>query len=110
MATEYCIRILLKDLYSRHHDHLSKNDAEAIKLYGADAVNGVIEMKAVRIINNSASTTKIDTEAGFRWRCSRRKYLTQNLNAATPVENGAPSGKYTVMILFQIDADGGVKT
>ncbi len=87
-----------------------KNDAEAIKLYGADAVNGVIEMKAVRIINNSASTTKIDTEAGFPggdvvW----RKYLTQNLNAATPVENGAPSGKYTVMILFQIDADGSVK-
>lgn len=87
-----------------------KNDAEAIKLYGADAVNGVIEMKAVRIINNSASTTKIDTEAGFpggdvAW----RKYLTQNLNAATPVENGAPSGKYTVMILFQIDADGSVK-
>lgn len=87
-----------------------KNDAEAIKLYGADAVNGVIEMKAVRIINNSASTTKIDTEAGFpggdvAW----RKYLTHNLNAATPVENGAPSGKYTVMILFQIDADGSVK-
>ena len=34
------------------------------------------------------------------------KFLTRNLNANTPVDNGAPSGKYNVLIQFVVDKEG----
>jgi protein TonB len=34
------------------------------------------------------------------------KFLTRNLNANTPVDNGAPTGKYTIIIQFVVDKDG----
>lgn len=35
-----------------------------------------------------------------------RKFLEQNLNAATPVNYGAPAGQYTVLIQFVVDKSG----
>jgi hypothetical protein len=35
-----------------------------------------------------------------------RKFLQKNLNAATPVDSGAPAGQYTVMTQFIVDKDG----
>lgn len=35
-----------------------------------------------------------------------RKYLERNVNAAVPVDNGAPAGIYKVMVQFIVNADG----
>lgn len=34
------------------------------------------------------------------------KYLQRNLNSSLPVENGAPAGKYTVVVSFIVSKDG----
>jgi len=52
---------------------------------------------------------KVEIEAAFpggdiAW----RKYLTNNLNANTPVDNGAPAGKYTVYVQFVVDKEGNI--
>ncbi len=36
------------------------------------------------------------------------KYLERNLNRDLPVDNGAPPGKYTVIVSFIVDKDGGI--
>ena len=36
------------------------------------------------------------------------KYLERNLNRDLPVENGAPPGKYTVIVSFIVDKTGGI--
>ncbi len=36
------------------------------------------------------------------------KYLQRNLNSSLPVENGAPSGKYTVVVSFIVSKDGSI--
>lgn len=52
---------------------------------------------------------KVEVEAEFpggngAW----RNYLTKNLNASTPVDNGAPEGTYTVIIKFIVSKDGSI--
>lgn len=52
---------------------------------------------------------KVETEARFpggeqQW----RSYLEKNLNANTPVDNGAPVGKFTVLVQFIVDREGKV--
>jgi protein TonB len=52
---------------------------------------------------------KVEIEASFKggegaW----RKYLERNLNAATPVDNGAPEGTYTVWVQFVVDREGAI--
>lgn len=52
---------------------------------------------------------KVEVEAGFpggenQW----RKYLERNLDANSPVENGAPEGSYTVVIQFIVDKEGNI--
>ena len=37
-----------------------------------------------------------------------KKYLTRTLNAATPVDNGAPAGTYTVVVQFVVSKDGSI--
>lgn len=36
------------------------------------------------------------------------KYLQRNLNSSLPVDNGAPAGKYTVIVSFIVDKNGGI--
>ncbi len=36
------------------------------------------------------------------------KYLERNLNSNVPVDNGAPSGRYTVVLSFIVDKTGGI--
>lgn len=52
---------------------------------------------------------KVEIEASFpggsqAW----LNFLTKTINAATPVENGAPAGTYTVVIQFVVDKDGNI--
>lgn len=50
---------------------------------------------------------KVEIEASFKGGESAwRKYLERNLNANTPVDNGAAEGTYTVWIQFVVDRDG----
>ncbi len=37
-----------------------------------------------------------------------KKYLERNLNAGLPAENGAQSGKYTVLVSFVVDREGNI--
>lgn len=51
--------------------------------------------------------TKVDVEAAYpggdeAW----RSFLIKNLNANVPVDNGSPSGKYTVIVKFIVSRDG----
>lgn len=50
---------------------------------------------------------KVEKEASFpggdkAW----MQFLTKNLNGATPLEHGAPNGKWTIWIQFIVDEDG----
>jgi periplasmic protein TonB len=49
---------------------------------------------------------KVEIEAAYEgdW----RKFLERNLNASTPVDNGAPEGTYTVIVQFIVDKQGNV--
>lgn len=52
---------------------------------------------------------KVEVEASFpggerEW----RKYLERNLDANTPVDNGAPEGSYTVVVQFIVDKEGNI--
>ncbi len=52
---------------------------------------------------------KVESEAAFRGGESAwRKYLERNLNANTPVDNGAPEGSYTVWVQFIVDKEGNI--
>ena len=51
--------------------------------------------------------TKVDVEAAYpggdeAW----RNFIIKNLNPNVPVDNGSPSGKYTVIIKFIVSRDG----
>ena len=63
--------------------------------------------------SNDSSDSKIfdrvEIEASFpggdqAW----RNFLEKTINAATPVENGAPAGTYTVIIQFVVDKNGNI--
>jgi periplasmic protein TonB len=50
---------------------------------------------------------KVEVEATFKGGESAwRRYLERNLNANTPVDNGAPEGQYTVWVQFIVDREG----
>lgn len=51
--------------------------------------------------------SKVEKEASFPgglpgW----RDYLINNLNADVPIKNGAPVGKYTILVQFKVCTDG----
>ncbi|MBX2887054.1 MAG: energy transducer TonB [Ferruginibacter sp.] len=53
--------------------------------------------------------TKVEVEASFpggdrAW----RRYLQNNLDANTPIDNGAPEGTYTVIVRFVVSKDGSI--
>jgi hypothetical protein len=72
----------------------------------ASAIAQVTE-PADSIIVDARVFEKLEVEASFPggyqgW----KQYLEKNLDAATPVDNGAPAGKYTVLVKFIVNRDG----
>lgn len=63
---------------------------------------GVIEKPA----EPQGPWTKVEVEA--RCACDWERFLRKNLDPQVPVDNGAPAGKYTVIIQFVVDIDGSV--
>ena len=53
--------------------------------------------------------TSVQIEAEFPGGpAARTKYLQRNLNSSLPAENGAPEGKYTVVVSFLVDKSGNI--
>ncbi|MBK6935634.1 MAG: energy transducer TonB [Chitinophagaceae bacterium] len=101
---------------------------EAIKKYGDKGKAGVVEITLKKsetpdgvippppppgetLQNNDESKIfdRVEVEASFpggdqMW----RKYLERTLNPNIPVDNGAPEGKFTVVIQFVVDKEGNI--
>lgn len=72
---------------------LNAQDPTPVNAPATDSLPGIFE--------------KVEVEASFPggeqgW----REFLEQNLDAAVPVKNRAPAGKYTVMIQFVVNKEG----
>ncbi len=85
---------------------------EGIKDQGI-AVPVVDEGKAVVVVkdetNYDQTFTKVEVEASFKGgEAAWRKYLERNLNASAPVDNGAPTGQYQVIVQFIVDKEGNI--
>jgi protein TonB len=64
---------------------------------------GIIEENRVKEPDIWTSV-EVDAKFNGNW----EKFLIKNLNANVPVDNGAPAGKYNVLIKFVVDLDGNV--
>jgi periplasmic protein TonB len=72
-----------------------------------DEGKGVVEEKKEEDENKVFE--KVEIEASFKGgEAAWRKYLERNLNANTPVDNGAPEGTYTVWVQFIVDKGGAI--
>jgi protein TonB len=69
-----------------------------------DGKKGIIEQQVVK--EPEIWTGPVQVEISFKgdW----GKFLERNLRGNVPVDNGAPAGKYTVLIQFVIDQEGKV--
>jgi hypothetical protein len=61
------------------------------------------------VIADGNTFLQVDSEASFPggfdgW----RKFLEKNLNPNVPVDNGAPTGLFTVLVQFVVDIDGSI--
>lgn len=95
-------------------EDLIKAKIDVIKTAGAideDIVVSHILDEGKDIIENKLTKdpdifTKVEIDAKFdgNW----EKFLLRNLNADIPVDNGAPTGNYSVIMQFVVDIDGNV--
>ncbi|MDQ3551319.1 MAG: energy transducer TonB [Bacteroidota bacterium] len=59
--------------------------------------------------NYDQTFTKVEVEAKFQGgEAAWRNYLTRNLNASAPIDNGANPGQYTVVVQFIVDKEGNI--
>ena len=79
-------------------------DEGIIALQNLDDGKDLIEVKNTR--DPDEPFTKVEIPALFNgnW----EKFLLRNLNADIPVDNGAPTGNYSVIMQFVVDIDGNV--
>lgn len=78
-------------------------------------VQAPVEDKGTQIVEAPKSNdedkifTKVENEAAFPGgEAAWRRYLEKNLNASTPVDNGAPEGTYQVIVRFIVSKDGSI--
>ena len=86
---------------------LLQKDEEVIQAPVEDKGTQVVEVK--KEDDENKVFNKVEVEAEFpggngAW----RNYLTKNLNASTPVDNGAAEGTYTVVVRFIVSKDGSI--
>lgn len=83
----------------------SENKTEVVQAPVEDKGTAVVEVK--KEDDENKVFTKVEVEAAFpggdaAW----SNYLSRNLNADVPVENGAPEGTYKVTVRFIVSKDG----
>lgn len=72
-----------------------------------DAGKGVVE--APKVEDENKVFEKVEVDATFvGGESAWRRFLERNLNPSAPVDNGAPSGTYTVVVQFIVDKGGNV--
>ena len=69
-----------------------------------DDPKGLIEPKIEKDKNEIKTTVDVPARFEGNW----VKFLQKNLNPETPVINGAPTGRYSVIVQFVVDIDGNV--
>ena len=85
----------------------SDNKTQIVQAPVEDKGTQVVE--APKADDENKIFTKVENEAEFpggqgAW----GNYLRKNLNANTPVDNGAPEGTYTVIVRFIVSKDGSI--
>jgi hypothetical protein len=99
-------------------------DKSATDKYGSHGKNGVVEIitknTVEEIITKKNAPENIKTKEVVVYTHAQRmpsfpggpeawqKFLEKNLNTTLPVDKGAPPGKYTVVVSFQVDVEGNV--
>lgn len=78
-------------------------------------VQAPVEDKGTQVVEAPKSDdedkifTKVENEAAFPGgEAAWRRFLEKNLNASTPVDNGAPEGSYQVIVRFIVSKDGSI--
>lgn len=72
-------------------------------LHQIDGGTGIIDDKLTKE-TGPAETVDIDAKFDGNW----KRFLETNLDAEVPVENGAPEGRYSVVVRFVVDTDGNI--
>jgi protein TonB len=94
-----------RDLQDAKIDLKTQGGVDDVGLVGSDPLGdgkGLIEDKK----NTEPETWDGPIQFEAKYEGNWEKFLTRNLNAEVPINNGAPEGKYTVMIQFVVDLDG----
>jgi len=95
------------DLTDAKIDVESKDGVKDERLATTDEIDdkkGIIEAKKDEDPDAIVPIVQIDASYNGDW----VKFLTRNLNADVPVTNGAPVGRYTIIIQFVVDREGNV--
>jgi protein TonB len=85
----------------------SENTNQIVQAPVEDKGTQVVEVK--KDDDENKIFTKVEVEAGFPGGESAwQNYLRKTLDTNTPMDNGAPGGKYTVIVKFVVGKDGSV--
>ncbi|MGZ8549477.1 MAG: energy transducer TonB, partial [Chitinophagaceae bacterium] len=79
-------------------------DEGIIALQNLDDGKNLIEIKTTKLPDGPFEKVEIEAEFIGNW----EKFLMRNLNSNILVDNGAPTGNYTVLIKFVVDIDGSI--
>ena len=96
---------LQNKFYEKHFSNTGKIESE-VKFLGQ---NGILKTYDSAGIKTDTVYTKVEEEAQFpggnlEW----TRYLQKALDVFNPAENGAPDGKYQVIVRFIVSADGSI--
>jgi periplasmic protein TonB len=80
------------------------NDDGIAKPENIDGGKGIVEQKPQKEPDEPYTTVEIDAKCNCNWKA----FLERNLNANVPVDNGAPVGRYSVVVQFVVDKEGNV--
>lgn len=114
-----------KAIISGEVQAFGKNDEEAIRRYGVKAVNGLLVFDNAKIVdgsrpefihssrqlNDTIPTDKVFTKSEIEpafpgGETGWTRFLEKNMNRSVAADNGAPHGKYTVVLQFIVNTDG----
>ncbi len=86
----------------------SDNKVQIVQAPVEDKGTQVVEVPKTNDDENKVFN-KVEVEAEFPGgQTAWRRYLSNNLNAQTPVDNGAAGGNYTVIVRFIVSKDGSI--
>lgn len=79
-------------------------DAGIPTLQGIDEGKGILQEKIEKEPDGPLMIVEIDAKFKGNWKV----FLERNLDPEVPINNGAPTGKYSVLVQFVVDIEGNV--